>query len=95
MLISDKRCVTQSSGEEPIRIGQLQIRYLVDGVVSGAANGLFELTVPAGARVPPAHSHRDNEEIVYVLEGVLRYAVDDEVRDLASGEHKSGGSVSP
>jgi quercetin dioxygenase-like cupin family protein len=35
-----------------------------------------------GARVPPAHSHKDNEEVVYVLEGTLRYAVDDAVRDL-------------
>jgi quercetin dioxygenase-like cupin family protein len=47
---------------------------------------MFELTVPAGARVPPAHSHSHNEEIVYVLEGMLRYAVDDERRDLGPGE---------
>jgi uncharacterized cupin superfamily protein len=48
---------------------------------------MFELTVPPGAKVPPAHSHRDNEEVVYVLEGVLRYAVDDDLRDLGPGEH--------
>lgn len=72
---------------QPIRIGQLEINYIVDGVEQGAASGMFELTVPPGARVPPAHSHRDNEEIVYVLEGVLRYSVDGEVRDLVAGEH--------
>jgi hypothetical protein len=27
--------------------------------------GLFEIKVPAGARVPPPHSHTDNEECVY------------------------------
>jgi quercetin dioxygenase-like cupin family protein len=48
--------------------------------------GVFEMTVPVGARVPPPHSHRDNEEMVYVLEGVLRYMVDDETRDLKPGE---------
>jgi len=69
-----------------IKIGQLEIRYLMDGTVSGAGMGMFELTVPAGARVPPAHSHTDNEEIVYVLEGRLRYSVDGEVRDLKPGE---------
>jgi len=69
-----------------VRIGGLEIRYLVDGTVTGAGMGMFELTVPPGARVPPAHSHRDNEEIVYVLEGRLRYTVDDEMRDLAPGE---------
>ena len=69
--------------EQPVvKIGQLEIRYLMDGNLTGAGAGMFELTVPPGARVPPAHSHRDNEEIVYVLEGTLRYSVDDEVRDL-------------
>jgi quercetin dioxygenase-like cupin family protein len=73
--------------EQPvIAIGGLEIRYLVDGVESGAGMGVFELTVPPGARVPPAHSHRDNEEIVYVLDGVLRYTVDDETRDLTAGQ---------
>lgn len=73
--------------EQPvIRAGELEIRYLLDGTVTGAGSGLFELTVPPGARVPPAHSHRDNEEIVYVLEGTLRYRVDDEVRDLRPGD---------
>ena len=73
--------------EQPvISFGQLEIRYLMDGTVTGAGSGMFELTVQPGARVPPAHSHRDNEEIVYVLEGKLRYRVDDETRDLNPGE---------
>src|SRR5260221_5055855 len=77
----------QASERDLIRIGALEVRYVVDGVQTGAGSGMFELTVPPGAKVPPAHSHRDNEEIVYVLEGVLRYAVDDERRDLGPGEH--------
>ena len=73
--------------EQPVvRIGQLEIRYLMDGTVTGAGVGMFELTVLPGARVPPAHSHRDNEEIVYILEGILRYTVDDDMRDLGPGE---------
>ncbi len=72
---------------DTITIGQLEIRYLQDGAATGAGSGLFELTVPPGARVPPAHSHTDNEEVVYVLDGMLRYSVDGEVRDLKAGEH--------
>jgi quercetin dioxygenase-like cupin family protein len=82
--------------EQPVvKIGQLEIRYLIDGTVSGAGLGIFEMTVPSGARVPPPHSHRDNEEVVYVLEGTLRYSVDGEVRDLKPGErmHTPRGSV--
>jgi quercetin dioxygenase-like cupin family protein len=73
--------------EQPVvKIGQLEIRYLMDGTVTGAGFGMFELTVQPGARVPPAHSHKDNEEIVYVLDGTLRYTVDGETRDLQPGQ---------
>jgi quercetin dioxygenase-like cupin family protein len=72
----------ESANGERITIGQLEIRYLVDG----AASGMFELTVPPGANVPPPHSHSNNEESIYCLEGVLRCVVGDEVRDLKPGE---------
>jgi len=70
------------------KVGQIEIRYFVDGARSGGL-GVFEMTVPAGARVPPPHSHTDNEEFVYVLEGVLRYRVDDDIRELKPGEWMS------
>lgn len=47
---------------------------------------MFELTVPPNSNVPPPHSHANNEELVYVLDGTLRYRVGGDVRDLASGE---------
>jgi len=72
-------------GSRDIAVGQLRIRYLVDGSASESM-GMFELTVPPGSNVPPPHSHTHNEEVVYVLEGTLRYTVDDETRDLAPGE---------
>jgi quercetin dioxygenase-like cupin family protein len=79
---------------EAVRIGQLEIRYLIDGAAH-AGMGVFELTVPAGSNVPPPHSHLHNEECVYVLQGTLRYSVDDIVRDLRPGDwmHTPRGSV--
>lgn len=68
-----------------IHVGRLQIRYLVDGAPTGGM-GMFELTVPAGSNVPPPHSHARNEEIVYVLEGTLRYRVGADTRDLTAGQ---------
>jgi quercetin dioxygenase-like cupin family protein len=68
-----------------INVGQLRIRYLIDGARS-ASLGMFELTVPPGSNVPPPHSHTNNEEIVYVLEGTLRYTVGSETRDLTPGQ---------
>lgn len=71
-----------------VNIGQLQIRYLVDGSEQGGL-GLFELSVPSGAHVPPPHSHSGNEECVYALSGVLRYSVGEETRDLRAGDWMS------
>jgi quercetin dioxygenase-like cupin family protein len=71
-----------------VKVGQLEIRYLVDGAQQGGL-GLFELKIPPGSNVPPAHSHSNIEECVYVLEGVLRYSVDQETRDLKPGEWMS------
>ena len=71
-----------------IKVGQMEIHYMVDGAAKGGL-GIFEMKIPVGARVPPPHSHTNNEECVYVLEGMLRYTVDDETRDLKPGEWMS------
>lgn len=71
-----------------VKAGQMEIRYLVDGAKNGGL-GLFEMKVPPGAHVPPPHSHTNNEECVYVLDGVLSYSVDDETRDLEPGDWMS------
>jgi len=68
-----------------IKAGQLGIHYLIDGSASGSM-GMFELTVPPASNVPPPHSHANNEEVVYVLEGTLRYAVGADTRDLTAGQ---------
>jgi len=82
------------TSRDSIAVGQLTIHYLIDGTATGGM-GVFELGIPAGSNVPPPHSHTANEECVYVLEGLLRYAVDDDVRDLRPGDwmHTPRGSV--
>lgn len=52
---------------EEIKIGQLAIRFLLDGEASGGSVAMFEFDVPAGARVPIAHSHDAYEETIYGL----------------------------
>ena len=74
--------MTESSA---IKVGQLEINYLIDGAESGGM-GVFELTIPSESNVPPPHSHSKNDECVYVLEGILRYSVDAVTRDLRAGE---------
>jgi len=74
-----------TSAQEPIMVGKMRILYLIDGTARGGM-GVFELSVPANSNVPPPHSHTANEECVFVLEGVLRYSVDDVTRDLRPGD---------
>ncbi|MGA7980099.1 MAG: cupin domain-containing protein [Chromatiaceae bacterium] len=77
-----------------IKVGQLGIRYLVDGSQTSSM-GILELTVPPASNVPPPHSHSSNEEILYVLEGTLRYTVGSDTRDLGPGQtmHTPRGMV--
>jgi quercetin dioxygenase-like cupin family protein len=83
-----------SSVRESIQLGQLRITYLIDGSATGGM-GVFELEVPPNSNVPPPHSHTNNEECAYALEGVLRYSVDGVARDLRPGDwmHTPRGSV--
>lgn len=70
--------------QELIRVGQLEINYLHEAE-NGRQIGCFEMKVPPGSNVPPPHSHSANEELLYVLEGILRYTVGGETKDLKPG----------
>lgn len=71
---------------EEIRIGQLAIRFLLEGEASGGSVAAFEFDIPAGARVPAAHSHDGYEETIYGLEGVLSWTLDGRRTEVGPGE---------
>jgi quercetin dioxygenase-like cupin family protein len=74
------------STREEIRTGQLVIRFLLEGADAGGSVEMFEFDVPAGAKVPVAHSHDGYEETIYGLEGVLTWTVDGSVTDVGPGD---------
>ena len=74
------------STSEEIRIGQLTIRFLLEGRASGGSVAVFEVDVPAGAKVPIAHSHDAYEETIYGLAGVLTWTVDGRPTEVRPGE---------
>src|SRR3954462_2596195 len=77
--------MTTSTPEE-IKVGEVAIRFLVEGEHSAGSVAVFEFDVPAGARVPIAHSHDGYEETVYGLEGVLTWTVGDSTIDVGRGQ---------
>ncbi len=71
---------------EEIWVGELAIRFLVEGEESGGSVAVFEFDVPAGSKLPAAHSHDAFEETIYGLEGVLTWTIDDTPVEVGPGE---------
>ncbi|MCW2965597.1 MAG: hypothetical protein JWO17_2849 [Actinomycetia bacterium] len=71
---------------EEIKIGPLGIRFLVEGEASGGTVAVFECDVPAGAKVPAAHSHDAYEETIYGLRGVMTWTVEGTPTEVGPGD---------
>src|SRR5919199_3842798 len=77
--------MSEMTGEE-IKIGELVIRFLVEGEDAGGSVAVFEFDVPAGANVRVAHSRDAYEETLYGLEGLLTWTIEGAKRDVGPGE---------
>src|SRR5438067_11371777 len=75
-----------ASTREEIKVGELAIRFLIEGEQSAGSVAVFEFDVPAQARVPVAHSHDAYEETIYGLEGTLTWMVDGAQQEVGPGE---------
>ena len=75
-----------TTSKSPIQLQQLQVRFLLDEHDTAGAATVFETVVPAGAFVPPPHSHDAFEETVYVLKGTFTITVDGTARQVNPGE---------
>jgi quercetin dioxygenase-like cupin family protein len=71
---------------QEIDVGEITIRFLVEGEQSGGGVAIFEADVPAGARVPVAHSHDGYEETIYGVDGVLTWTVDGTPTEVGPGD---------
>ena len=72
--------------KEIIRLGQIEIRFLLDGDDTGGRVAMFEFLVPPNARVPAPHYHEHVDEVAYGLEGVLTFTVDGRGTRLVPGD---------
>jgi len=71
---------------DTITVGQLSVRFLVEGANSNGAVSVFECVVPASARMPAPHSHDAFEETMYGLEGTATFTIDGDTTDLGPGD---------
>ena len=77
--------ITASTREE-IRVGEMTIRFLLEGDQSDGAVAVFEFEVPAGSKVAAPHSHDGYEETIYGLEGTLVWTVEGDPHEVGPGE---------
>jgi quercetin dioxygenase-like cupin family protein len=85
-LTQEEEAAMTTGTREEIRVGQVAVRFLLEGEQSGGSVAIFEFDVPAGAKVPAAHSHDGYEETIYGLEGVLTWTVAGDPVDVGPGE---------
>jgi quercetin dioxygenase-like cupin family protein len=80
---------------EEIRVGEMSIRFLLEGEQSGGSLAMFEFDVPAGSKIAAPHSHDGFEETIYGLEGALVWTVEGEAIEVGRGEalHIARGAV--
>lgn len=71
---------------EDITLGQITVRFLLEGSASAGSIAMFECDVPAGARVPIAHSHDAYEETIYGLRGVITWTVEGMPHQIGPGQ---------
>ena len=75
-----------TSTREEIRVGELAIRFLIEGEESAGSVAVFEFDVPAAAKVAAAHSHDGYEETIYGLEGALTWTIEGVATEVGPGE---------
>jgi len=78
--------VTATSTREATKVGQMAIRFLVEGKESAGSLAVFEFDVPVGTKVAAPHSHDGYEETIYGLEGVLTWTLEGVPVDVGPGE---------
>ena len=75
-----------TSMREGITVGDMAIRFLLEGEDSGGSVAIFEFDVPAGAKIAAPHSHDGYAETIYGLEGTLTWTLEGARTDVGPGE---------
>ena len=71
---------------EIIRVGQIEVKFLLEAADTNGSVAMFEFTVPVGAKMPLPHSHKHYDETIYGVEGVITFTVEGKLVDIGPGE---------
>jgi mannose-6-phosphate isomerase-like protein (cupin superfamily) len=71
---------------ERVNLLALGVRFMIDGARTGGAFSLVEHPLPARALGSPVHTHKNEDEYTYVLEGRVGLQLGDEVIEAGPGD---------
>jgi quercetin dioxygenase-like cupin family protein len=74
------------STNEVIRVGPIEVRFLLEASQTAGNQTMFEFRVPSQARVPVPHSHTAFDETLYGLDGVTTWTLDGQKVRVGPGE---------
>ncbi len=82
-----QQMTTVNPSEETIKVGPVEIRFLLTGDDSHGSVSIFEVRVPAGhSLAAPAHKNDAYEEVLYGIAGVLTWTVDGTPIEVGPGQ---------
>jgi quercetin dioxygenase-like cupin family protein len=71
---------------EAVQLLKLGVRFMIDGETTDGAFSLVEHPLPPRALGSPVHTHRNEDEYSYVLEGRVGVQLGDDVLEAGPGE---------
>lgn len=76
----------RAPAQNVVRAGDLELRFLVDEMQGKGQLVMFELIVPDRARVPVPHYHREVDEAIFGLKGILTTMIDGRKHEISAGD---------
>jgi quercetin dioxygenase-like cupin family protein len=76
----------EPAGDDVLRMGGMELKFLVDERQGSGDVVVFEFTVAPAARVPAPHFHREVDEVIYGLEGTMTTTVDGRRHEVRKGD---------
>jgi quercetin dioxygenase-like cupin family protein len=71
--------------QETIRVGKIEVTFLLEAADTNNSVAMFEFTVPVGAKVPLPHYHKEYDETIYGVAGVMTFTVEGKAMAIGPG----------
>jgi quercetin dioxygenase-like cupin family protein len=80
------RIVLSPDEGERVQFGGLGVRFMIEGAQTGDSFALVEHPIEPRVLAAPMHTHRNEDEYTYVLEGEIGVQVGEEIRVARPGD---------